>query len=85
MRSVTSLYTTPTAWTFTVNSESTYDWEQEQWSAPVNFTVAKLATFGKQPVSLGGGIRYWLDSPDGGPDDIGFRVFATFLFPKSPG
>ena len=32
-------YTTKDAWTFTLNTESTYDWEAEQWSVPVNFKV----------------------------------------------
>ena len=27
-------YTTPTQWTFALNTESTYDWEAEQWSVP---------------------------------------------------
>jgi hypothetical protein len=29
-------YTTHDAWTFTLNTESTYDWEGEQWSVPIN-------------------------------------------------
>jgi hypothetical protein len=27
-------YGTPTAWTYGINTESTYDWESEQWSVP---------------------------------------------------
>ncbi|EJL58445.1 hypothetical protein PMI09_00155 [Rhizobium sp. CF122] len=34
-------YTTPEAWTFTLNTESTYDWEHNEWSVPVNFQVSK--------------------------------------------
>lgn len=75
-------YTTPDAWTYAVNTESSYDWEAEKWSAPLNFQVSKLVTLGKQPVQFQGGIRYWLDAPDSGPDDIGFRFTTTFLFPK---
>jgi hypothetical protein len=75
-------YTTPTAWTFGVNTESTYDWKAEEWSVPINATVSKLVKFGRQPVSIGGGIRYWADSPDGGPRDWGLRLSVTFLFPK---
>lgn len=75
-------YTTPTAWTFTVNSESTYDWEAEQWSAPFNFTATKLTRFGDQPVSIGGGFRYWAESPESGPEGWGVRLNLTFLFPK---
>lgn len=75
-------YTTPTAWTYTLNLESTYDWKAEQWSVPINATVAKLLKIGGQAVSIGGGVRYWADSPREGPHDWGFRLIVTFLFPK---
>ena len=35
-------YTTPTAWSFALNTESTYDWEREQWAVPINATVSKV-------------------------------------------
>jgi hypothetical protein len=75
-------FTTPTAWTFTANTESTYDWEGEQWSIPVNLLASKVTRIGGQLVSFGGGVRYWVDAPDGGPDGIGFRLVATLLFPR---
>lgn len=75
-------YTTPTAWTYTLNTESTYDWENRQWSVPINVVVSKLLKFGTQPVSIAGGVRYWADSPEAGPHDWGFRFVVTFLFPK---
>lgn len=75
-------YTTHDAWTFGINSESTYDWEAEQWSVPFNFTVTKLVTVGHQPISIGGGVRYWADSTDGGPHGVGARAILTFLFPE---
>ena len=75
-------YTTPEAWTFTVNSESTYDWESEEWSVPINATASKVTKFGDQLVSVGGGLRYWADSPAGGPEGLGARFIMTFLFPK---
>jgi hypothetical protein len=75
-------YTTPKAWTFALNTESTYDWEAEQWSVPINFTVAKLVKVNKQPIQLTAGIRYWAESPDNGPDGFGARLAVTFLFPK---
>ena len=49
---------------------------------PLNFTASKLLKFGRQPVSIGGGLRYWADSPDGGPRDWGLRLSVTFLFAK---
>jgi hypothetical protein len=75
-------YTTPTAWTFGLNTESTYDWKAEQWSVPINATVTKLLKVGGQAMSVGGGLRYWADSPQAGPHDWGFRLMVTFLFPK---
>ena len=60
-------YTTADAWTFTLNTESTYNWEAEDWSVPINFTVGKLLKIDKQPISLTAGVRYWAESPDSGP------------------
>jgi len=75
-------YTTPDAWTFALNTESTYDWNAEKWSVPVNGIVSKLVDVGGQKVSLGAGVRYWVDGPDAGPDGWGARFILTFLFPK---
>ncbi len=74
-------YTTPDAWTFSLNTESSYNWESEEWTVPVNVGVSKLITLGKQPISLQGGYRYYVDAPDGGPD-WGLRFAVTFLFPR---
>lgn len=76
-------YTTADSWTFTLNTESTYDWEAEEWSVPINLIGAKLVRFGNQPVSLFVGARYWAVSPDDvGPEGWGLRAGMTFLFPK---
>lgn len=75
-------YTTPNAVSFTVNSESTYDWEAEQWTIPLNFLVSKVLPINGRPVSIQGGIRYWAESADGGPDDFGLRLNVTYLFPR---
>ena len=75
-------YTTPEAVTYTLNTESTYDWKSEQWSVPINVTATKVTKFGSQLVSVGGGIRYWAESGDSGPEGWGARVILTLLFPK---
>lgn len=75
-------FSTPTAWTYGLNVESTYDWENSQWSVPFNASVSKVTRIGSQLISLGGGVRYWADSPDGGPHDVGIRLVVTLLFPK---
>jgi hypothetical protein len=76
-------YITRTKTTISLNTESTYDWNSDRWSVPINFGVYQLMKFGKlPPLQFGGGVRYWADSPDNGPDDWGFRLKLTFLFPK---
>lgn len=75
-------YTTPQAWTFTIQSESTYDWETGEWLAPIMFMAAKLVKIGDRPISIVGGLRYWADSPETGPHDFGARLGITFLFPR---
>jgi hypothetical protein len=75
-------YTTPTALTFAVNTESTYDWNAKQWSVPLNVFMSQVTRFGDQLVSVGGGLRYWADSPQSGPHGLGFRFVVTLLFPK---
>jgi hypothetical protein len=75
-------YTWPTAWTVSVQSESSYNWNADQWSIPVNSAVSKLVMFGKLPVSLQAGVGYWLESPDNGPEGFRFRLQATFVLPR---
>ena len=75
-------YTTDDAWTFTLNSESTYDWTSDEWSVPINAMVAKLVTIDKQPISFQAGVRYYAASSDNGPEGFGARAAVTFLFPK---
>lgn len=75
-------YTTPTAWTYGINTESTYDWKNKQWSVPINLTASKVTKVVGQLVSVGGGVRYWADGPESGPHGWGLRLIVTFLFPK---
>jgi len=67
----------------TLQTESTYDWESEEWSVPLNLIVGQVTRVGSQLLQLRGGVRYWLDSPDGvGPEGWGFKLGVTLLFPK---
>jgi hypothetical protein len=75
-------YITSTKTTLGVSVESTYDWENEAWSVPINVTVSQLLKIGPQIVQIGVGARYWAESPDNGPEDWGARASITFLFPK---
>jgi hypothetical protein len=75
-------YTTPTAWTYSLQTETTYDWENAQWAVPINAVVTKVTKIGDQLVSVGAGVRYWAESPESGPEGWGVRLIFTLLFPK---
>jgi len=75
-------YTWPSAWSVSVQSESTYNWKTEKWSVPINAAVSKLTRLGKLPVSLQAGVGYWVESPEAGPEGFRFRLQATFVLPK---
>ena len=74
-------YITSTKTTFTVNSESTYDWERGQWTMPLNFVVSQLFKVGGHPVQAFVGGRWYVESPRGGPE-WGVRAGIVLLFPK---
>jgi hypothetical protein len=75
-------WTSKTGTTVSLNTESSYNWDTEQWAVPINLQVAQVIKMGGQPVQIGGGVRYWAESPEQGPDDWGFRLNFTLLYPK---
>ena len=75
-------YNTRDAWTYSINTESSYDWASNSWAVPIHLSISKLVRFGKQPVSFGGGLRCWATAPGGGPHGCGLRIVVTALFPK---
>lgn len=75
-------YTTKTHTTFTLNTESTYDWENSQWTVPVNAMVSQILKIGKLPVSVQLGGRYYAEGPSGAPE-WGVRFAFTLLFPTA--
>jgi hypothetical protein len=75
-------YTTPEAWSFTLQTESVYEWKQQQWAVPIGAFVGKVTQVGAQLVSVGGGLRYWAESSEAGPHGWGVRLVLTLLFPK---
>jgi len=79
-------YTTANLWTFTVNSESTANWEEHspnRWNTPVNLMASKLSIFGPFPASYLFGWGYFFASPEnafGATWKV--RGAITFLLPK---
>ena len=74
-------YTTKTATTFLVNTESTYDWIEDQWTVPLLAGVGQIVKIGRLPVQFQLGGQYWAEGPDSAPD-WSMRFVVTFLFPK---
>jgi len=65
-----------------LNTEATYDWENDEWSVPINASVGQVVKIGKLPVQFSLGARYWDEAPGFGPDGWGGRFQVTPLFPK---
>ncbi len=76
-------YTTPDAWTYSLSSESTRNWEanEDEWTVPINAQVTRVVRLGDQLASVGGGVRYYVAGPDTSPD-WGVRFLVTLLFPR---
>lgn len=75
-------YVTQKAVTMSLLTETTYDWENEEWSVPIYGMISKVGKIGNQTVSYGAGLSYWAESPDGGPEGWGARFIFTFVIPK---
>ena len=74
-------YTTKMLTTFSLNTESSYDWERSQWIVPLNFMIQQLVKFGKQPIAFQLGYRYYAEKPTDGPG-WGLRFTVTAMFPE---
>lgn len=75
-------FATPTGISYTLQTESTYNWKTEEWNVPVMLGVGKVTRFGDQLVQITGGLRYYVDSPSNGPEGLAFRLIFTLLYPK---
>ena len=75
-------YTWPSAWSASVQSESNYNWKTEKWAVPITVALAKFVRLGKLPVRLLGGIGYWAESQDTGPEGYRLMFQANFVLPK---
>ena len=61
-------YTTKSATTFSLQTESTYNWKNEEWSVPINAAVSQVLKLGSQLIQLKAGVRYWADSAPSDPE-----------------
>ncbi len=75
-------YSTEGAFTYSLQSESTYDWEAEAWAVPLNASVSRLVQWGAVPVNLQAGVGYWLEAPEAGPEGVRLRLQAQVVLPR---
>jgi hypothetical protein len=75
-------YTTPTAWSFVLQAEATYDWERNASSVPVGMFVGKVLRIGGLPLQVSGGPRYYVSHFDNGPRGWGARLNVTLMLPR---
>jgi hypothetical protein len=77
-------YTTKTHTTFTIDTESTANWDATsadgKWTVPVIFQISQILKIGKQPISIQIGGKYYADTPRYGPN-WGVRFNLTLLYP----
>jgi hypothetical protein len=67
-----------------LNTESSYDWHNDQWTVPINVSVSQLTSIGKQRVQFALGFKVYAEAPSGTPD-WGIRFTVTPLFPTGGG
>jgi hypothetical protein len=67
--------------TVSANVEASYDYEGSNWVVPLNLSISKVTKIGTQLVSVGGGVRYYAEAPNGGPN-WGLRFVFTLLYPR---
>jgi hypothetical protein len=65
----------------TLQAESSYNWEAEQWTVPIGLFASQVLKLGNQPLSLQFGPRVYVDGPSGGPE-WGLRFNVVLLFPR---
>ena len=78
-------YTTPTALSVSFMTETTYDWKASdgnEWTVPLFLMATQVGKIGDQLISYGAGVKYYAESPDGGPRGWGLRFVFTMMFPK---
>lgn len=77
------VYTTQTATSFVLNTESTYDFEASDYEIPINFQVMQIVPVGDKIFQLGIGARYYASHFENGPRGFGLRGTLTILLPTN--
>ena len=74
-------YTFPMQTTPYLTTETVYDWTARQSIVPINVGVNQLVSIGGQILQVGGLVRYYAETPRGGPN-WGFQLRISLVFPR---
>ncbi|MGV0954217.1 MAG: hypothetical protein ACOYBR_07885 [Fluviibacter sp.] len=75
-------YVTSDAWTFSLNTQSVYNYDVHRTQNPVNAQISKLIVTNGLPISYAVAARYNVTSMPGGAQGWGARASITFVFSK---
>ena len=67
--------------TYGINTQSTYNWETNEWTVPIYLQVSQLVKIHKKPVSFQLSYINYVEAPENGPD-WGLQFTVTLLYPK---
>ncbi|WP_261836937.1 hypothetical protein [Vibrio ishigakensis] len=76
-------YTTTWGTTFELTSETSYEWQGDEWSVPVSLTASQYFQLGDVPMLAGGGIKYWAESGEYDPEGVTLNLNLYILLPRS--
>jgi len=69
-------------WTISGSCDAAANWNaDEKWTIPFIASFSKVLRIGSQNASVGGGLKYYLEKPQGGPD-WGVRFNFSLVFPR---
>ncbi len=69
-------------WTVSTSIDAAVNWNAgEKWTIPLIGSFSKVLRIGSQNVSVGGGLKYYLEAPQGGLE-WGARFNFVLLFPR---
>ncbi|MFT3805642.1 transporter [Arenimonas sp.] len=67
--------------TVSMSLEASYDWESQDWTAPLHLGISQVIPARRQMFSIQGGVFRYLESTPGAAD-WGLRFTLTLLYPK---
>ena len=61
---VFAMFTPGGGWAVGTQPISSYDWENEHWTVPLNLVISKTVLFGKHPFKFDLDLNYYVEQPD---------------------